>query len=134
MFHLRSRLKLRSFEDSFQNGLPSLPATAHRICREEIREEEAPEAVNEDGLGYPQHLSEPSEEADHLPKSVLPPELAAFFAHFCGGASWIVIRIFHNERGRLSQIERESVDESYPEQRSEPVILRQAATTDQSEQ
>ena len=91
MFHLCTRFKLRSFEDSFQNGLPSLPTAAHRLRREEIREEEAPEAVHEDGLGYPQHLSESSEEADHLPKSVLPSKPAAFFAHFCGGASRIVI-------------------------------------------
>ena len=53
MFHLCTRLKLRSFEDSFQDGLPSLPALAHRLRRQEIREEEAPEAVHEDGLGYP---------------------------------------------------------------------------------
>ena len=78
MFHLRARYKLRIFEDSFQNGLPCLSTTADRLRRKEIREEEAPEAVHEDGLGYPQHLSEPSEEADHLPRSVLPTKLASF--------------------------------------------------------
>ena len=83
MFHLCTRLKLRSFEDCFQNGLPSLPAAAHRLRREEIREEEAPEVVHEDGLGYPQHLSEPSEEANHLPRSVLSAQPASFLAHLC---------------------------------------------------
>ena len=91
MFHLCTRLKLRGFEDSFQDGLPSLPAVAHRLRREEIREEEAPEAVHENGLGYPQHLSEPSEKANHLPRSVLPAKPASFSAHLCRGAPWAAI-------------------------------------------